>query len=73
MKDKIEDFDWAKEHKLPIDIYWYLTEQLMKTIQKIFAPVMRDPANLLKDAILEQKRKQMKINYDIISKLRANK
>lgn len=73
MKDKIEDFDWVKEHKIPIDIYWYLTQQLAKTVTKIFKPVMTDPASLLKEAIVEQKRKQMKISYDITQKMRQIK
>jgi DNA polymerase elongation subunit (family B) len=59
MEDKIEDFDYAIDKKLKVDILWYLENQITKTVTKVFSIIMKNPKDLLNDAIGLQQNKQM--------------
>jgi DNA polymerase elongation subunit (family B) len=59
MEDKIEDFDYVIDRKLKVDVLWYLENQIKKSIEKIFSVLMKNPADLLDEAIGLAQNKQM--------------
>jgi DNA polymerase elongation subunit (family B) len=59
MEDKIEDFDYVIDKRLKVDVLWYLENQITKTVEKIFSVIMKNPRDLLDDAIGMQQNKQM--------------
>lgn len=70
---KIEEFGWAVEKKLPIDVHWYLENQIKHTVQTIFAPIFPEWEDLMRGAVEIQKRKQMNIKGTIEDRLRPIK
>jgi hypothetical protein len=67
---KIEDYDWVIEKKLPVDLYWYLTSQIQTTIELCFGRIMERPVDLIQDVLDFQKRKQLGIKEPIDEKLK---
>lgn len=65
MEDRIEDFDYVIEQNLNIDLLWFLQNQILRTIEKVFSILMTSPADLLDDSIGYQMGKQMNVSKTV--------
>jgi hypothetical protein len=72
---KIEDFQYAIDKGLEIDKYWYIANQGLKNVERVFEPLMENPSSLVTPFMAEQRRKQQGTNsiLDIARKNKAMK